>query len=154
MNDLRIAKLTCADALALSNLLTHDDAGYGEFFTPFPTELESVEVMLKSTKDDCYWGLWFGTTLVGFFMLRGFDEGYARPAYGVYIAKSFANKGLSKVALDYSICWCRLNGVRALMLKVHPDNTIAKRSYVNAGFKFVETCLNTGHHVMQIDWEG
>ena len=85
-------------------------------------------------------------------MLRGFDEGYQRPSFGVYIDQQYANKGLSKLALDYCISWCRLHDTPALMLKVHPDNLFAIRAYQKAGFGFVEVCPRTGHHLMEIRW--
>ena len=86
-------------------------------------------------------------------MLRGFDAGYERPAFGVYISKNFSNLRLSKFALEYSMCWCQLNSIKAMMLKVHPDNCFAKQTYENAGFKFIEICPSTGHHIMEILWD-
>ena len=38
-------------------------------------------------------------------MLRGFDEGYEIPSYGVWISSKYANKGLAKLTLQYSIIY-------------------------------------------------
>jgi hypothetical protein len=48
--------------------------------------------------------------------------------------------------------WCRTNGISAMMLKVHPDNRFARRSYENAGFAVIDTCSRTGHLVLEKRW--
>ncbi|MBL8155080.1 MAG: GNAT family N-acetyltransferase, partial [Anaerolineae bacterium] len=72
--------------------------------------------------------------LAGFFMLRGWDAGYDVPAYGVTIAQAYSGLGLARLSLDLSKTICRLRQVKRLMLKVHPENTVAKRLYEQAGF--------------------
>ena len=152
MNDLVIKRLDADDSKDLSRLLGDSEDHYGQYFTPFPFEKEGLEKQLQEVKKDCYWGLWFAGKLVGIFMLRGFDEGYQKPSFGVFISKRFSNLGLSKVALDYAISWCQLNHVSDIMLKVHPDNTHAKRSYEKAGFLLTGECPTTGHDIMEIHW--
>lgn len=152
MNDLVVAQLKPADASALFGLLTADNRDYRQYFFPFATDTRSLEERLSSVREDRYWGLWFGDILTGFFMMRGFDEGFRRPSFGVYIARSYSGKGLSTLALEYSMSWCRLNGIHAMMLKVHPDNKYARQAYEKAGFKFLEVCPRTGHNVMEKRW--
>jgi len=154
MQDLIIKRLFPEDAEHLSRLLTDDDSAYGRFFTPFASDAKSLSATLASVKQDRFWGLWFNETLAGFFMLRGFDEGYLRPSFGVYISPNFSRRGLSKLALEYSMSWCRLNGILKLMLKVHPDNTFAKKTYEQSGFRFLEVCPRTGHNIMEKTWDG
>jgi RimJ/RimL family protein N-acetyltransferase len=93
-----------------------------------------------------------GRCWLAFFMLRGFDDGFERPSFGVYIAEAFANRGLAKLALQYALVWCRLNHVAAVMLKVHPENHYARRVYEQAGFRFTEVCPRTGHDILEKRW--
>lgn len=153
MNDLLIARISPKDGSAWSELLTSDDDDYRRYFIPFATDRESLEERLQSAREDRYWGLWFGGNLAGFFMMRGFDEGYKRPSFGVYIARSYSGKGLSKLALEYCMNWCRMNDIDAMMLKVHPDNRYARHTYEKAGFNIVGPCERTGHVVMEKRWE-
>lgn len=83
-------------------------------------------------------------------MLRGFDEGFSRPSYGVFIAEAFSGKGLGQRALLESIEWCRASGVKSIMLKVSSANERAARLYLNAGFVPCGVCERTGHTMMEL----
>ncbi len=72
-------------------------------------------------------------------MLRGFDEGYERPSFGVFVAERFAGRGLARRALEESVKWCGQNGVAEMMLKVYRENTAALRIYEEAGFAIAES---------------
>jgi len=152
MKDLNITRLSPGDASALSRLLMDDSDDYRKYFIPFATDIESLEDRLESVCEDRYWGVWFEATLVGFFMMRGFDEGYQRPSFGVYIAQVYSGRGLSRLALDYCMSWCRMNHIGAMMLKVHPDNRYARQTYENAGFTVDDICPRTGHTIMEKRW--
>jgi RimJ/RimL family protein N-acetyltransferase len=152
MNDLQIIRLLPSAATALSHLLTSDDNEYRQYFIPFPTDVKSLEERLGSVQEDRYWGIWCGDSLVGFFMMRGFDEGYQRPSFGVYIAKAYSGKGLSGFALDYCMSWCWVNSIKTMILKVHPDNRYARQTYERAGFSVLEICHRTGHVIMEKSW--
>ncbi|MFZ0549046.1 MAG: GNAT family N-acetyltransferase [Candidatus Promineifilaceae bacterium] len=138
---------------ALSTLMVSEEPSYSQYFTPFSFDTKSLESRLSAAKRDRYWGIRWREDLAGFFMLRGFDEGYERPSFGVYIAEAFSRYGLGKLALYYALSWCRLNKIRAVMLKVHPDNVYARRIYEDAGFQLLEICKRTGHRTYEIRWE-
>jgi hypothetical protein len=67
-------------------------------------------------------------------MLRGWDAGYSIPSYGVFIREAFAGRGLSTMTLHMAISLCKRRGARTVMLKVHPDNVVAKKTYEKFGF--------------------
>lgn len=102
--------------------------------------------MGKKIKDH-YWGIYAANELAGIFMLRGFDEGFEIPSYGVLIAKEFSGRGLSRLSLQYSIAFCKLNNIKTIMLKVHPDNIIAKNIYENFGFEKVGTDKKNDNYI-------
>jgi len=147
LKDLKISTIKPTDAPALSYLLSADAQGDRQYFVPFDTAPESLSTRLASARRDCYWGIFEGTRLVGMFMARGLDEGFAIPSFGVYIAQSFSRRGLSKLALQYTISWCLLNGITDLMLSVHPDNVYARRVYEAAGFEFTNQSSKLGHWI-------
>jgi [ribosomal protein S18]-alanine N-acetyltransferase len=134
VKNLVLRPLTVADAQAFSIMLGAQPPDYIQYFRPFDFDVETLTKLLQAAQDDVYMGFFVDEVLAGFFMLRGWDSGYAIPAYGVTIAQAFAGMGLATLSLDTSKTLCRLRGVERLMLKVHPENLTAKRLYEKAGF--------------------
>jgi CMP-N,N'-diacetyllegionaminic acid synthase len=143
----QIALLYAHDAQELSDLILGDTLEYREHFTPFPFDTDALRNRLLLARRDQYWGIWIGDALACCFMLRGFDAGYERPSFGVYVGERFAGSGLATLALQYALTWCRLQGIVSVMLKVHPENSSARSVYERAGFTFDRVCENTSHHV-------
>ena len=140
MNEIKIInfrKLGPNDAGVLSKLINQDSKDYTKYFVPFKFDTATIENILKKTKNDLYCGVYWGEELTGFYMLRGFDEGYSIPSYGVYISSRFSNKGLAALTLNHAISTCKMLGCEKLRLKVHTANTFALKQYVKFGF--VET---------------
>lgn len=150
--NLAIEQLTPEHSHLLSAMLVSQSPKYTQYFVPFSYDHQSIHERLANAQSDKYWGMWCNRELAGFFMLRGFDEGYMRPSYGVLISEPYANKGLAKLTLTHALSWCRLNQLEAIMLKVHPDNIYAKRAYEKMGFQHIEPCPRTGHLIMEVSW--
>jgi GNAT superfamily N-acetyltransferase len=81
-------------------------------------------------------------------MMRGLDEGFPDPMYGVFVAQRFAGKGLARLTLAHAEAQCRLNGWKRLRLKVDPDNVRAYKLYQSSGFKFEKVDPNNGNQVV------
>jgi RimJ/RimL family protein N-acetyltransferase len=143
--NIEITELSSEQAENLSKLLLASDKTYTQFFIPFSFEASTIKDILESTEKDKYLGIFVGNELVGFYMLRGFDEGFEIPSYGVWIAKQFSGLGLSKLTLQHAISYCKVNGIKKILLKVHPDNSVAKKTYENYGFEQKGTDANNNH---------
>ena len=130
-----ITELGTEQAGTLSRLLLASDKNYTQYFIPFSFDENSIKKILGRAKNDKYFGVFISKELVGFYMLRGFDDGYDIPSYGIWIAEKFSGLGLSKLTLQHTISYCKINGIKKIMLKVHPDNSIAKKTYERYGFK-------------------
>jgi len=137
ITSLDILPLKPVHSRTLALLLAREDVEYTKYFRPFPFDSLEIRKRIVTARNDRYWGIFCGKNLTGFFMLRGMDDGYEIPSYGVYISQEWSGKGLSKLSLLFSMSWCKLNGFNTLMLKVHPMNTVAKKIYENFGFKTV-----------------
>jgi ribosomal protein S18 acetylase RimI-like enzyme len=131
---LAVRPLKIEDAGKLSVLLQAQSSSYMQYFTPFEFNETSISNILSQAEQDVYMGLLWGDELAGFFMLRGWDAGYAVPAYGVTIGEAFRGAGLGRITLEMSKAICRLRGAKQIMLKVHPENSVAKRLYESVGF--------------------
>jgi len=129
-----IAPMSPREAAELSALLTGSRPDYIAHFHPFDFDEKSVRARLNQARKDLYWSIRCGEALAGFFMLRGFDEGYERPAFGVFVAEEFSGRGLARRALAEAMKWCETNGVREMLLSVYRENPAAVRIYEEAGF--------------------
>ncbi len=142
-----------SDAPALSALLTRQSIGYRRYFTPFAFDEATVVGVLTRAREDVFGGFYRGGELIGFFMLRGWDEGYDVPALGVLIDEKYRGYQAYKlmaltVELGKSIC--RQRGVRRIMYKAHTDNTPA-RSARRLGFTQTGVDERTGFRVFHLD---
>jgi RimJ/RimL family protein N-acetyltransferase len=142
---LEIKRFALDQAQELTNLLEGSDKEYSQYFIPFSFNFETIYSLLLKAKKDQYYGIYIAKVLVGFYMLRGFDEGYETPSYGVWISKDFTSKGLSKLTLHHAITFCKTNNIKKIMLKVHPDNIIAKNIYEDFGFIYQGIDERIGH---------
>jgi GNAT superfamily N-acetyltransferase len=137
---LTIRSLTPEDAPDLAQFLSSQPSGYLEFFNPFAFDPDTIARLLTERRRDCWMGVWGNARLVAFFMLRGFDEGYETPSYGVAIDAGTRGFGIGRLTLVASKAMCRLMGVSLIMLKVHPANLTARTLYESEGF--VETAVD------------
>ncbi len=143
-----IAPLRVEDADELSHVLLNEKPEYLRFFRPFSFDAASLRKRVGGIKRDQFWSIRYDGLLAGFFMLRGFDEGFTRPAFGVYVTKSFANRGLAKAALEHALAWCRENEIQEVMLKVAPENVAAQKVYERFGFEKTNVSPASGEDVM------
>ncbi|GJQ62877.1 MAG: hypothetical protein SCALA702_19300 [Melioribacteraceae bacterium] len=145
--DVQIIALTKEDSQLLLNLLKSLKPEYMRYFHPFHFDHKTVFELLDSKVKDKYFGIKVNGKLGGFYMLRGFDKGYEIPSYGVIIDENYSGCGLAMLTLNHMYTFCRVNKIKKVMLKVHPDNVRAKKIYIKAGF--VETGVDekNGHIV-------
>ncbi len=131
---LSMRPLKSEDAAALSSMLQSQSPEYLQYFTPFEFTENSIVSILQNRQKDVFQGFFLEDELVGFFMLRGWDEGFNVPAYGVVISETHRGLGLGKCSIEISKSICRYRGAIKMMLKVNPRNTIAKHLYESMGF--------------------
>ncbi len=146
---IEFVKMKTSDAAAVASMLAGARAEYVQHFHPFPFTNEAIQERLNAVKKDQWWMIQSEGQIAGVFFLRGFDEGYERPAFGIFVDERFARRGLAKNALDFALDWCRRNAVETVMLKVHGENTRARRIYEDAGFMPAGICPRTEQQVME-----
>jgi RimJ/RimL family protein N-acetyltransferase len=140
-----IRPLRVEDARELSEMLLAQSADYARFFNAFSFEHEAIASMLAKRRQDVFMGIYWRGRIAGFFMLRGWDEGYDVPSYGVVIDESYSGYGLTWLSLKMVKSICRLRRVPRLMLKVHPDNLAAKTLFEEAHFIHTGTEAESGN---------
>jgi ribosomal-protein-alanine N-acetyltransferase len=106
-----------------------------ETFDPFPlTAAEARRIALAPRQDD-YYAVACGEELLGLSMLRGFDEGYEIPSFGIFIDHASQRRGIGRRLTVWTIDQARLRGCPAVRLSVYADNAGARGLYASLGFR-------------------
>jgi RimJ/RimL family protein N-acetyltransferase len=134
LDSIEIKELSVEHVSVLSKVLSKEKPAYMKHFTPFDFSVDSLKNVLTHANKDKFFGVFVSDKLAGFYMLRGFDDGFEIPSYGVWISSEFSNRGLSKLTLYHAFSFCKHNSIKILKLKVHPDNAVAKNLYESLGF--------------------
>ena len=132
-------KLVLKDAESLYQLLIKSTEDYIRYFSPFTFEIDTISKLLLNAEKDQIYGVelndGISTRIIGFYMIRGLDEGYVDPMYGVFISQEFSSMGIAKLTLSHAEVFCKMNNFSRLLLKVYVKNEKAKNLYSFLGFK-------------------
>lgn len=106
------------------------------YFHPHPfTDAEARRYAQYSGKD-MYYVLVDGCRVLGYGMLRGWDEGYEVPSLGIAIQPSARGQGLGKLLMRFLHAAARHRGAKRIRLKVYSENTVAVKLYQGLGYSF------------------
>jgi ribosomal-protein-alanine N-acetyltransferase len=137
LNYLEIRKLTPKWADALSNFFwIISEAGYFRSFHPHPLTKEEAIKRCSYIGKDLYYILIDDNQILGYGMLRGWDEGYEIPSLGIALHPSMRRKGVGKVFMQFLHLVAQQRGAKKVMLKVYSDNAAALKLYRNLGYIF------------------
>lgn len=107
-------------------------------FTAFPLNDDSAATITDQVHKDKYYLLLSGQTIVGFSMLRGFDEGYTIPSFGIMIDYRYHNMGLGKHLLAITVNLAKELGCLKVRLSVFDSNHAGRKIYEDIGFHEIE----------------
>lgn len=103
-------------------------------FHPFPLNEETAHRIACTNHLDRYYVALFRDQVVGLCMLRGWDEGYSIPSFGILVDRHFQNHGLGTKMTEFAITEARKPGCRQVRLSVYASNEVALRLYTSLGF--------------------
>ncbi len=121
-NSFVIRNLNSSDAAQLAGLMRSQPPEYLRFFYAFNDDEAALREILEAAVKDVYSGVFWQEKMIGVFFLRGWDEGYEVPSFGVLIDDEFRGGKLMRLTLDTAKDISRLSGAKRLMAKIHPDN--------------------------------
>ena len=117
------------------------ESGSNKTFHPHPFDQKTAkEIALRSNHtQDLYYVMDLGfDKVIGYGMLRGWDEGYDIPSLGIAIHPDYRGMKLALMFMDFLHTASRLRGSTKIMLSVYRHNTVAKTLYEKLGYKFTE----------------
>lgn len=104
-------------------------------FDPFPLTATKARWIALEQHKDAYFVAARGARLFGMSMLRGFDEGYEIPSFGVFVDHASQGEGIGRRLTNWTIEQARMKGCQAVRLSVYSDNSVARRLYASLGFR-------------------
>ena len=112
--------------------------GVEKYFHPHPLTAADAKKRSAYRGRDFYCILRQGTAVIGYGMLRGWDEGYEIPSLGIVVDPNAQGQGNGRRLMEYLHAEAHARGAKAIRLKVYPDNTRALALYRSLGYEFHE----------------
>jgi len=107
-------------------------------FSPHPFTREHVEWLSQQPRSDLYYVLHTGDFVLGYGLLRGWDEGYPVPSLGIAIHPDHRGRGLAPVLMSFLHAAAAVRGAQRVRLRVHQGNDRAIQLYRRQGYAFDE----------------
>ncbi|MEI6788337.1 MAG: GNAT family N-acetyltransferase [bacterium] len=106
-----------------------------QFFEPFPLTRETANRIALLPRRDVYYVALFGKRIVGMSMLRGWDEGYDVPSFGVMIDSDCRGNGLGRLLTTWTLQAAQELSCSKVRLSVNTANTTGIHLYESLGFE-------------------
>jgi ribosomal-protein-alanine N-acetyltransferase len=141
------------DASALASLFdSFCAAGLNKFFHPHPLTTEEAAARARHKGEDVFAVATCRDRFVGYAMLRGWDEGYDIPSFGVAVESTVQGFGFGVKLLEFLYQVAKQRGAKKILVKIHPDNQRVVKLYRQLGHEF-EPALEKGYLIAYLDVE-
>jgi ribosomal protein S18 acetylase RimI-like enzyme len=107
-----------------------------KYFHPHKFDYDTVKFILENKKEDIYLLFYESNGIIGYGILRGWDEGYKIPSLGILIDKSVRGCGYSRRILDTLHEIAKRKFSESIRLTVKTDNNVAINFYEKNGYSF------------------
>ena len=109
-------------------------AGVEDFFHPHPLTAEEAEARSKYSGRDFYCVMIQDGQVIGYGMLRGWDEGYAIPSLGIALDPALTGRGYGRLLMNFLHDTAGKRGADKVRLKVNRRNQAAIQLYRSLGY--------------------
>lgn len=114
------------------------------FFSPHPADADTIRRIAAHDGKDLYYLLVEQGNILGYGMLRGWDEGFQIPSLGLAIHPSARGVGLGKMLMNVLHRLAYIRGADKVRLRVHANNEKALKLYEMLGYAFEEDSSQHG----------
>lgn len=113
-------------------------SGEALFFHPHDFSEQTAREICNYAGRDLYYLAIFDRTVIGYGMLRGWDEGYDIPSLGIAVHPDYRGRKVGLSLMNFLHTAAVLRNAPAIRLKVYQDNAKAVRLYTQLGYSFEE----------------
>lgn len=137
-NEIRIRIVWPSDCEVIARLFQNNNVDeVTRYFHPYPLTRESAYVIACTAHQDRYYVIFCDDQMSGICMLRGWDEGYSVPSYGVLLDRRIWGQGIGRIVTQFAISEAEKLGCERMRLSVYANHAVARHLYESLGF--VET---------------
>ena len=111
-------------------------AGVDKYFHPHPFSAAQAARLSQYSGHDLYYALLLGQEMVGYGLLRGWDEGYEAPSLGIAIDPAAQGRGFGRLLMEFLHAAAAARGANKIRLRVDPCNARAISLYESLGYVF------------------
>jgi ribosomal protein S18 acetylase RimI-like enzyme len=123
-------------------LISFMNSSESKYFHPHPMDEQEARKIASYSGSDLYYGLFEDEKMIGYGMLRGWDEGYIIPSLGIALKDTARGQKLGEMFMHFLHIVARVRGSKKVRLKVYPSNIAALNLYKKLGYKFSEIVDN------------
>lgn len=106
------------------------------FFLPHPSDRQTLQKLASRTGRDIYCLMVEGQRVIGYGLLRGWDEGFDIPSLGVAIDARYRSGGLGAFLMSYLELMAARRAAKAVRLRVSKRNAAAISLYSARGYEW------------------
>lgn len=135
-NEITIRQVQDTDYEALARFFEENNRPeITRHFHPFPLDSQTAyQIVCTNHLDRHYIASWNGQ-IIGLCMLRGWDEGFEMPSFGVFVDYRHHGLGLGRQMTEFAIAESRKLGYHSIRLSVYTSNEVALRLYASLDFR-------------------
>jgi ribosomal-protein-alanine N-acetyltransferase len=105
-----------------------------DFFHPHPMTADEARRICEHAGRDLYYAACLSGRVVGYGLLRGWDEGYAIPSLGIAIHPEARGQRLARPFMVFLHAAARVRGANKIRLTVYASNQRAVALYQSLGY--------------------
>jgi ribosomal protein S18 acetylase RimI-like enzyme len=109
--------------------------GVDKFFHPHPLTAATAREIANYAGKDLYFALVEGYEILGYGMLRGWDEGYDVPSLGIVIHPDIQRQGMGRLLMNFLHVAALRRGAKKVRIRVYRNNLAAIHLYRTLGYK-------------------
>ncbi|WP_035242071.1 GNAT family N-acetyltransferase [Desulfobacter vibrioformis] len=113
-----------------------EESGIGRYFHPHPLSKAEAQRISQYAGQDLYYVAVIANRVLGYGLLRGWDEGYTIPSLGISLHPSAQGQGLGRAFMYFLHAATRQRGAVKVKLKCYPDNIRSVNLYKSLGYTF------------------
>jgi [ribosomal protein S18]-alanine N-acetyltransferase len=127
--------LTAPDEVALCSFFARNsDPGTVRYFHPFSLDPAVAQRLAHHQGRDRYYVALYSGDVIALSMLRGWDDGYVVPSFGILVDHDWRSRGLGSALLEFTLDEARVIGASCVRLSVYASHVSALQLYLKQGF--------------------